>query len=408
MTKQLIAGILFLIILIVNFLLLKPNDIIYIDSVFKLDRLFENPRSNIDVHLAAGSYELSGKNFIDNTCGNCENPDTPITGTKGLQISGKNIKLIGPENGRAIIKTNAGYGIYIKDCKNCLIENLVITAGIRDSSAFATNAAIVVKNSNVIIQNNLIHQNLGDSILISKNIVGIMGICGRENSHLTIQNNEIIQNSWDAIALYRDTEAIIENNIIDGIRSVNLSFPNGGRGVGIGVTWNAKATIKNNLVRRYWKGIGIFVDAEGVIENNVVENMTTWGISLWNAGKGKPRGSIKNNIIYNCGAMGAAITSDTETNPGYFTENIIVHTAQDSAYNSSDYYGYQCALAKHSIPENFLIERNIFFDNLRANEDLPDYDISEEEFKEKMEINRVWIMSISNLEKSDFYRKFVE
>ena len=47
----------------------------------------------------------------------------------------------------------------------------------------------------------------------------------------------------------------------------------GGRGVGIGVTWNAKAGIRGNLVRRYWKGIGLFVDAEGTVVENIIEDI---------------------------------------------------------------------------------------------------------------------------------------
>jgi len=75
--------------------------------------------------------------------------------------------------------------------------NLTITGGIRDSCEFATDAAIVVKNSDVIIRNNKITRNYGDQTLIKKNIVGIMGICGRENSNLRIYNNLITKIQCD-------------------------------------------------------------------------------------------------------------------------------------------------------------------------------------------------------------------
>ncbi len=232
-----------------------------------------------------------------------------------------------------------------------------------------------------------------------------MGICGRESSYLEIKDNEIIRNSWDGIALYRDSEAIIEGNIIDGIDKAGGKIPGGGRGVAIGVTWNAKAKITDNYIARYWKGIGLFVDAIGIVQNNIIEDMSTWGISIWDAGKGKPQGYISNNIIYDTGAMGVAITSSTEENPGFFKDNIIVQTAQNSTYDSPDYYGFQCALALHSAPAEFVIENNLFYNNRRAADDLPDNDVSEEEFLLKFQEKQEWISKLRFIGKSEFGRE---
>ncbi|MEA2096265.1 MAG: right-handed parallel beta-helix repeat-containing protein [Candidatus Cloacimonadota bacterium] len=408
MKKYHITAILFALLLILNFMLTKPNPTIRITTAEELERLFNNPQEDMNVKLASGVYELNFETIIDSTCGNCENPDTLITATVGLIISGKNIKISGPIDRSAVIKTNSGYGLYILNCENCILENLTITGGIRDSSEFATDAAIVVKNSNVIIRNNKITRNYGDQALIKKNIVGIMGICGRENSNMRIYNNLISKNSWDGIALYRNSEAVIEENIIDGVHKAGGRIAQGGRGVGIGVTWNAKVVIRNNLVKRYWKGIGLFVNAEATVEYNIIEDIITWGISLWDAGKGEPRGYINNNIIYKTGAMGTSITSTTEENPGYFKANIIVRTAQDSTYDSPDYYGYQCALAKHLVPKEFKIENNLFYDNRRHDPRLPDYDIALEKFENKLRIQKEWINRITVLESSDFYHDFIE
>jgi len=408
MKKYHITAILFVLLLSLNFMLTKPNPTIRITSTEELEKLFSNPQENINVKLASGVYELNFEIIIDSTCGNCENPDTLVLATAGLIISGMDIHISGPFDKTAVIKSNSGYGLYILNCKNCMIENLTITGGIRDSSEFATDAAIVVKNSNVIIRNNKITRNYGDQSLIKNNIVGIMGICGRENSNLQIYNNLISKNSWDGIALYRNSEAVIEENIIDGVHKAGSRIAQGGRGVGIGVTWNAKAVIRNNLVKRYWKGIGLFVDAEGTIEYNIIEDIITWGISLWDAGKGEPRGFINNNIIYNTGAMGTSITSSTDNNPGFFKANIIVRTAQDSTYDSPDYYGYQCALAEHLVPKEFIIENNLFYNNRRSDPRLPDFDTDLEKFENKLKIQKEWINKITILEDSDFYHDFIE
>ena len=79
-------------------------------------------------------------------------------------------------------------------------------------------------------------------------------------------------------------------NVIDGVDKAGGKARGGGRGVAIGVTWNASAEIRRNRVTRYWKGIGLFVDARGTVEENVVEEMLTWGIAFWDAGRGKPVG----------------------------------------------------------------------------------------------------------------------
>jgi parallel beta-helix repeat protein len=407
MKKHHITLILFFLILILNFFLNKPVKVIYVKTSYHLEKIFRKTQKSLNVRLVSGRYNLSAVPFIDSTCGNCQEPDTPVSATYGLKISGKNITISGPEDHSAVIYTNAGYGLYIKDCERCLLENLTITGGIRDSAAFASDAAIVVSNSEVTIRNNIITRNLGDSLMIAKNISGIMGICGRENSVLTIINNEISGNSWDGIALYRDSEAVIEENIIDGIDKARGNIPGGGRGVAIGVTWNAKARIANNLIRRYWKGIGIFVDAQVTVRSNILEDLITWGIALWDADKGEPIAEISNNIIYNTGAMGASITSNTEENPGYFSGNIIVQTAQDSVYDSPDYYGYQCALAEHSIPENFVIENNLFYENRRATDDLPEYDIGVSRFFKELRLRKEWIKKIPVLEDSEFYQEFM-
>lgn len=397
-----------LIIFIIIFILLtllSGNKVVKIDNAADLMKYFSRAVANKEIILASGIYELDPIFIIDETCGNCENPDQPVVATAGLIISGKNITLSGPEDKSAVIVTNSGYGIYLLNCEQAILKNLTITGGTRDSSALATDAAIVVKNSTAIVKNNLIQNNIGDSLLIEKNIVGIMGICGRENSRLEISNNRILNNSWDGIALYRDAEAVIEENVINGIVNVAREA-GGGRGVGIGVTWNARAEITHNLIKNYWKGIGLFVNAHGVVRGNFIENCLTWGISLWDAGKGKPRGFIEANIIFDTGAMGMSVTSSTQDDPGYFKDNIVVKTGQNPAYDAADYYGFQCALALHSVPENFEITENIFYNNRRASEDLPNYDLSQRDFYDELEKRKTEIFELPLKQESGFYRLY--
>ena len=380
-----------------------------VTSVVELQAVLSGKVDSLEIYLQPGDYYLSPTSITDSTCGNCEEPNQFVPATAGLEISGSYVRITGPENRSAVIHTNAGYGIYFNHCKRGIIENLSVTGGIRDPDGNATDAAIVVKNSAVTIRNNHIYGNIGDSAIVVKNIVGVMGICGRENSDLTITDNEIIGNSWDGIALYRDASATIIGNLIDGVDKASSKVAGGGRGVAVGITWNARATIDGNLIKRYWKGIGIFVDANVTARNNIIEDILTWGIAYWDAERGKPVGIIENNIIYSTGACGVSITrSQPGPNPGHLIGNVIVRTAQNPKYDAPDYYCNQCALSISSKPDNFRIDDNQFFNNRRATETLPDYDLSESEFKKYAEDLRNRLLNSALFQQSDFVKFLAE
>ena len=379
-----------------------------VTSVIGLQAVLSGKVDSLEIYLQPGDYYLSPTSITDSTCGNCEEPNQFVPATAGLEISGSYVRITGPENRSAVIHTNAGYGIYFNHCKRGIIENLSVTGGIRDPDGNATDAAIVVKNSAVTIRNNHIYGNIGDSAIVVKNIIGVMGICGRENSDLTITDNEIIGNSWDGIALYRDATATIIGNLIDGVDKASSKVAGGGRGVAVGITWNARATIDGNLVKRYWKGIGIFVDANVTARNNIIEDILTWGIAYWDAERGKPVGIIENNIIYSTGACGVSITrSQPGPNPGHLIGNVIVRTAQNPKYDAPDYYCNQCALSISSKPDNFRIDDNQFFNNRRATETLPDYDLSDSEFKKYAEDLRNRLLNSALFQQSDFAKFLV-
>ena len=380
-----------------------------VTSVIGLQAVLSGKVDSLEIYLQPGDYYLSPTSITDSTCGNCEETNQFVPATAGLEISGSYVRITGPEDRSAVIHTNAGYGIYFNHCKRGIIENLSVTGGIRDPDGNATDAAIVVKNSAVTIRNNHIYGNIGDSAIVVKNIVGVMGICGRENSDLTITDNEIIGNSWDGIALYRDATATIIGNLIDGVDKASSKVAGGGRGVAVGITWNARATIDGNLVKRYWKGIGIFVDANVTARNNIIEDILTWGIAYWDAERGKPVGIIENNIIYSTGACGVSITrSQPGPNPGHLIGNVIVKTAQNPKYDAPDYYCKQCALSISSKPDNFRIDDNQFFNNRRATETLPDYDLSDSEFKKYAEDLRNRLLNSALFQQSDFVKFLAE
>jgi Right handed beta helix region len=362
----------------------------------ELEEALSGSRRNAVILLAPGVYELTPESAIDSTCGNCTNPDTLIPVTVGMTISGRNVRIEGPDDGSATVVTHAGYGLYFKDCRDCELERVTVTGGERDTSGAATDAAVVVTRSSVTIRDCVIRDNIGSAEIISTHIVGIMGICGREGADLTIERCDILRNSWDGIALYRDARATISNNVIDGVDAAGVEA-GGGRGVAIGITWNGSARIQRNLIQRYWKGIGIFVDANVIVYGNIVEEMRTWGINVWDAETGHTRAIIERNVVYDCGACGIAITRHAEyaagEEHGRLTSNIVVHTGQNPKYDSPDIYCYQCALALHAVPEGFTMRGNAFFDNREASDDLFEQDTTREMFWRE---RRGWVRTFRN------------
>lgn len=384
----------------------QENQHVWIESAEEFQNILDSSNTDLTIRLKAGDYFLQSTTILDSTCGNCEDPETEIPASAGVILSGRNIFLVGPEDHSAVVHTQAGYGFYFRGCDNCGIENITVTGGTRDMDSRATDAGIVVKNSRVTIKNCVIMENIGEPQIVDSTIVGIIGIAGREGSHIRIVDNAILRNSWDGIALYRGAQAEISGNRIDGVDKAVGSDIGGGRGVAIGVTWDARANIRENWLRRYWKGIGIFVDARVTVQRNIVEDMVTWGISYWDAGKGEPVGVIHHNIIYNTGACGAAIIRDTPgVDTGFFTHNTLIHTAQNPKYDDPDYYCYQCALAIHEKPEDFVIARNLFYDNRRATDSLPDWNMPDSMFYPALD-SLCTAMENPYWEQTDVYKKY--
>jgi hypothetical protein len=167
----------------------------------------------------------------------------------------------------------------------------------------------------------------------------------------------------------------------------------------VGVTWNGAALVERNWIRRYWKGVGIFLDADVVARGNIVEEMLTWGIAVWDADRGRPRAVVEKNVVYDCGACGASVTRHAPyaagEKPGRFSRNIVVRTGQNPKYDDPDYYCYQCALALHAVPEGFAIRGNTFYDNRAAADSLFDRDAPREMFWRG---RRGWVRAFRNNE----------
>jgi hypothetical protein len=139
-------------------------------------------------------------------------------------------------------------------------------------------------------------------------------------------------------------------------------------------------------VARYWKGIGLFVDAQATVRWNVVEDILTWGIAFWGAGDGHPVGRIQENAIYQTGACGAMISRE-EGGPeesGFFRANAIVQTGQNERYDSGDPYCPQRPIARDNVPASFLVSENLLLDNRQPPGWALEEELTTEAFKEQV------------------------
>ncbi|MBD3298224.1 MAG: hypothetical protein GF341_06185 [candidate division Zixibacteria bacterium] len=319
-----------------------------IDNQDNLQQAIDNAQSGDTLLLAPGTYTADPVEFMDSLCGNCAEHQTPHWASYGFQIKGKSLWIIGSGD-ETILETRAGYGVFVDNCPDAVIMNLTITGGIRDTSGMATDAGVVARNSRVTVQNCWIRDNTDypDSI-----IVGIGGVMGREGAELFILNNRMTNNTWDGVALYRGATAYIADNVIHE-----------GRGAGIGITWDATATVVRNQISNYWKGIGSFGATRVVCHNNIVYHCLGWGIIA----TGTSYMDCANNLIYRNGNCGFGLWGkETE---GRMTNNVIMLNGW-----RDEWVCPQVGVWNYGHPLQFPMSYNLLSGNVAGDwRDMPDY-----------------------------------
>ncbi|MFH1688352.1 MAG: right-handed parallel beta-helix repeat-containing protein [bacterium] len=243
--------------------------------------------------------------FIDSLCGNCLNPMTEVQASYGFVVSGKSLVIVGQDRERSRLVTSAGYGLLFENSPRSVLMNLTVTGGKRDGDGNATDAAVVIRQSRVRLAQVDIRDNTDQLDTV---VVGIGGVFGREGAEIIMSECRLENNGWDGIALYRGASATVTDCVIKD-----------GRGVGIGVTWDATCLAYRNEISGYWKGIGAFGTSWVVARNNLVHDNLGWGIIA----TGSSFMDIANNVVHHNGNCGVAPWS-TESR-GRILNNIITH-----------------------------------------------------------------------------------
>jgi len=346
-----------------------------------LQWILDTLRGPAVVRLSEGDYHLDPVAFTDPSCGNCRDSSETVPATRGLLVRGRGIRLAGDSADYVVLHTHAGYGVLFDGCDGCAMTGVTVTDGIRDADGRATDAGVVVRDGEVTLDRCVIRDNLGDSSVVDSIVVGVAGVVIREGGMATVRECRIERNSWDGIALYRKARAHILDNVVNGVDEAHGARVGGGRGVGIGLTWDARAIVEGNLVTRYWKGIGVFADAQAEVRENVVEDVLTWGLAYRGADGGRPVAVMERNAVFETGACGvivdrtdpAAAPLDpeprrgrlqhlAEADPGRLVDNLLVRTDQNRRPESGEPYCRPRPIARAHVPAGFAIEGNLVHD----------------------------------------------
>jgi parallel beta-helix repeat protein len=314
-----------------------------------LQTAIDAAQSGDTIRLAAGDYNADPVAFTDDLCGNCLEHKTPVAATRGILVEGKALCICGGGSDQTRLITGAGYGVFFLNSPGSVLQDLKITGGVRDKDGNATDAAIVARQSRVIVQRCAISDN---EYRDSSVVVGVGGIFGREGAELHILNNTIENNGWDGVALYRGATATISGNVIRK-----------GRGAGVGITWDAIATVIANDVSEYWKGIGSFGNTRVIARNNRVHHNLGWGIIA----TGTSFMDATNNAVVRNGNCGMALWGDSVQ--GRFANNLV--------YQNGWRKQWVCpcvGIWNYGQPSGFAVTNNLVFANEKGNYKAVEFD----------------------------------
>lgn len=312
--------------------------------------------------LLPGMHHAEPVAFHEQTCGNCADADfrTDIPATHAIHIAGKALTLRGTSREDSVIVTGAGYGVLFEDAGESRLESLRITGGKRDADGRATDAAVVVRDTHLVVSNVDVIDN--DDLFTGQPdpIVGVAGIAAREGAKVEVDHCRILNTSWDGIASYRGDPTkpgsgpvVTVTNTLVGCTRQCVS--RAGRGVGIGTTWDARATVRNTEVFGFWKGVGAFGTAEVTLTNSVIRDQFGWGVIVM----GGARMDAVNNVITHNGTAGFAAWDPGAR--GQLVNNVVTR----NGWNQNEWVGKKTGLWLNE--PSFVVEYNDVFGNTPEN-----------------------------------------
>jgi nitrous oxidase accessory protein NosD len=314
------------------------------------------PVENVIVQLAPGTYTLTTTSQRE-TIGSCGETGEITTVTVALRVTGERVRIVGPEEGEAVVRADATYPVYFDQCSDCELERVTIAGDVADNKMYG-GASVAANQSSVRIANCSMRDD-GPALQSEAGpLKWVKGIYGR-NAELEIEFNEITGHAC-GIVLFDHARATIRNNRITGM---GASKNNGG---GVLVMCDSDAVIEKNHVSGFTRGVQIAMRGSAVCRNNIVEDVYWHGIDALNHDIG--RLSIEQNVFYRCGAAGIAVRADGDQRAN---RNMVVETGLISPRPS--------AILVVGAHADAAVRKNTLYDNTVLDESL-DHDVPREMF----------------------------
>ena len=326
--------------------------------------------SGATLFLRAGTYRARPTRYVDPTCGNCGDASfrEPIVATRGFLVTGKGLHLVGEQAERTLLVTSAGYGLVFENAGRSSVHGVTVTGGRRDPDGRATNGAIVVRRSELVVDRVRVVGN--DGLRRPEQhvdrpadgpVVGVAGIVGREGARLVVAHSIVEDNSWDGIVLYRGDPEAVDGAPRAEVTSCRVGCTvdcvvRHGRGVGIAATWDASLTVTGSVVQNYWKGIGAFGRSVVHARNNLVRRQVGWGVVVTD----QATLFADNNVVVDNGTTGVAAW--TSTVRGRLVNNVVMGNGRAQ----EEWVGKRTGLWFNASADRFRVAYNFFFDNHAA------------------------------------------
>ena len=349
-------------------------EIIEVDDAEELRDLLEDPIDFVNIVLAPGEYRL-----IDDSDDNEDEEDSADQAEAIMTISGENVNLSAEEAGTVTIVLESERMLRFSSCRDCSLRNLNFVINPVGNSADTTTFIVVQESEVALLSSEIVLAEVPDSLDESNSAI-VHAISVGESGRATISGNQFRAFNGNVISLYNNARVKIRDNLIRGAGPEAQRAR--GQGMAILMSDNSTGQVKNNLITHCYKGIGIRDNADGIVKDNVIEDMSTWGIAFWQTGEQAPVALIQHNVIFRTGACGAMIgVTDFEDGIGLFNDNLVVMTGQDERLDAADLFCYQTAIALHAVPDGFEMSGNTRYANRRGADAGPDHDVEGEVFE---------------------------
>jgi hypothetical protein len=305
--------------------------VIPVSNAGELMELFATPLKDVIVQLAPGTYALESQ-MMQFPIGAGSEGTTPVT--VGLKVTGRNVRLVGSPETAELVST-AIFGLYFDGCDGCELERIALLAETASPPDSTGGASILVMNSAVKITNCV--------ILDRTSPPTTDGIIAAAGATLEIVSSEIASNG-NGMTLIEDAEAILRNNLIEGIRTARY---------GLFVVDRASVLAEKNQIRNFSDGIHLAGGPSLVLRANIIEDIEERGI--WSSAVELGRVRIEKNVIFRCGGAGIAMRAEGDQRA---SQNLIVETGRRKPQQS----GIQI----HGAQADAAARKNTLYDNAVA------------------------------------------